>query len=176
MMQERIEAVEASLAGLRGRLPDTPVETVLILRLILFLAHEISQMLESQIRPVGLGEGEFRVLAALFARPVGMAHPSDLCAHATQSPANMSRICDALVERELITRLPSDLDRRKTVLQITPKGEELVRGLLPSMFLHLREVGERHSLQDRTQLIDQLKRLAASIDTLKHGVPEGPAS
>jgi len=79
----------------------------------------------------GLAEAEFRVLTTLFSQPDGVAHPGDLCSRADQSPANMSRICDALVGRDLITRVLSDQDRRRMVLRITEQGEELVRELLP---------------------------------------------
>jgi DNA-binding MarR family transcriptional regulator len=41
----------------------------------------------------------------------------------------MSRICDALVTRDLITRDLSAQDRRKMVLRMTPKGDQLVRDL-----------------------------------------------
>ncbi len=70
-------------------------------------------MLDHEIRPFGLAEAEFRVLTTLFSQPQGVAHPSDLCMRASQSPANMSRICDALVNRDLITRVLSLHDRRR---------------------------------------------------------------
>src|ERR1700728_5480929 len=98
----------------------------------------MTAMLEQKIRPFGLAEAEFRVLTPLFSQPDGVAHPSDLCVRALQSPANMSRISDALVSRNLITRVLSVHDRRRMVLRITEEGEELVRRLLPKMFVPLR--------------------------------------
>lgn len=168
MLPEQIEAVETHLRQLALRLPEMPVEAVLIMRLVVLLAHDINQMLEHLTRPSGLAEGEFRVLTALFVEPSGGAHPTDLCSRATQSPANMSRISDELVERGLITRVPSDLDRRKTVLQITAAGEELVLGLLPAMFVRLRAAGGQHTPAEKKVLITELKKLAASLDSLKH--------
>ncbi len=80
IVQQRIHLIEASLERLRARLPDLPINEVLILRLVLLLAHEFDLLLEHEIRPFGLGEGEFRVLTALFSQPEGIAHPSELCA------------------------------------------------------------------------------------------------
>jgi len=121
-------------------------------------------MLEHHIRPVGLAEAEFRVLTTLFCQPDGVAHPSDLCSRAAQSPANMSRISDALVGRQLITRDHSAQDRRRMVLRITDAGESLVRSLLPTLFGPLRELFSDFSDAEQLQLIGQLKRLAAKLD------------
>jgi len=58
------------------------------------------------------------------------AHPGDLCSALGQSPANMTRVSDALVERKLITRILSGQDRRRMVMRITAKGEALVHECL----------------------------------------------
>jgi MarR family transcriptional repressor of emrRAB len=176
MVHQQIEMVEASLQRLSGRLEDVPVDQVLLSRIVLFLAHDLAQLMDQHIRPSGLGEGDFRVLTALFSQPENMAHPTDLCARASQSPANMSRICDALVTRDLITRDLSAQDRRKMVLRITPKGDQLVRGLLPTMFGALRQVFGEFSADEQQQLIAQLKRLANRVDeVMANSVAEEPA-
>jgi MarR family transcriptional repressor of emrRAB len=164
MAHPQIDVVEASLGQLSGRLPDTPVDSVLLSRLVMFLGRDLATMLDTHIRPVGLAEAEFRVLTALFSQADGVAHPSDLCARAAQSPANMSRISDALVSRDLITRVLSEQDRRRMVLRITEKGEELVRLLLPTLFSALRDLFVDFSAAEQKVLISQLKRVASKLD------------
>lgn len=130
-------------------------------------------MLEHEIRPFGLNEAEFRVLTTLFSQPDGVAHPTDLCSKTSQSPANMSRISDALVSRDLITRLSSLRDRRKMVLRITEQGEDLVRRLLPLLFVPLRDIFKDFSDEDQQRLVAQLKHLSAKLElALSHHVPE----
>src|ERR1700678_2573242 len=136
----QFDMLEANLEELSARIPDLPITGMLLCRLIQHLGREMTAMLEQKIRPFGLAEAEFRVLTTLFSQPDGVAHPSDLCVGASQSPANMSRISDALVSRDLITRVLSVHDRRRMVLRITAQGEELVRRLLPKMFVSLREM------------------------------------
>src|ERR1700682_3871988 len=136
----QFQKLEANLARLQGRLPDLPITIVLLSRLILHLGRGMASVLEQEIRPFGLAEAEFRVLTTLFSQPDGVAHPSDLCGKTLQSPANMSRISDALVSRDLITRVSSLYDRRKMVLRITEQGEDLVRQLLPRLYRPLREM------------------------------------
>jgi MarR family transcriptional repressor of emrRAB len=119
---------------------------------------------EQQIRPFGLAEAEFRVLTTLFSQPEGAAHPSDLCVRTSQSPANMSRISDALVSRGLITRVLSIHDRRRMVLRITEQGEQFVRQLLPKLFAPLREMLKDFPEAEQRQLNAQLKRLGYELE------------
>ncbi len=145
-------------------MPDAPITGIMLSRLLLQLGRGVAAMLEQQIRPFGLTEAEFRVLTVLYSQPEGAAHPSELCARTSQSPANMSRISDALVERELITRLSSEQDRRRMVLRITEQGEALVRRLLPLLFEPLRELFGDLSDAEQQQLIAQLKHLGMKLE------------
>jgi MarR family transcriptional repressor of emrRAB len=158
------QKLEANLERLRARMPDLPKSSVLLCRLLLHIGRGMASMLEIEIRPFGLTEAEFRVLTTLFSQPEGCAHPSDLCAKTSQSPANMSRISDALVGRDLITRLSSLQDRRKMDLRITEQGEELVRRLLPAMYGPLREMFKDFSEDEQLQLIEQMKLLGTRLD------------
>jgi MarR family transcriptional regulator, negative regulator of the multidrug operon emrRAB len=158
------EQLEDNLRALSARMPDLPFTEILLCRLLLHIGREMAASFEQKIRPFGLAEAEFRVLTTLFSQPEGTAHPSDLCTRAAQSPANMSRICDALASRDLITRVPSAHDRRRMVLRITEQGEGLVRRLLPKMFVSLRGMLAQFPECEQQQLILQLKRLHANLE------------
>jgi MarR family transcriptional repressor of emrRAB len=162
----QIELMEANLQNLKQRMPDLPVSGILLCRLVLHIGREMAARFEQQIKPFGLAEAEFRVLTTLFSQPEGVAHPSDLCARASQSPANMSRISDALVDRGLITRVSSVHDRRRMVLRITEEGEEFVRQLLPKLHVPLRRMLRNFPESEQRQLAAQLKRLGAELDQL----------
>src|SRR3984893_11332896 len=160
----QFEMMEANLRALSTRMPDLPFTEILLCRLLLHMGREMAARFEQKIRPFGLAEAEFRVLTTLFSQPDGVAHPSDLCARAAQSPANMSRISDALVRRDLITRVLSVQDRRRMVLRITEQGEEFVRQLLPKLFGSLHVMFAEFSESDLQQLTSQLKRLYANLE------------
>jgi MarR family transcriptional regulator, negative regulator of the multidrug operon emrRAB len=162
----QIELMEANLQNLKQRMPDLPVSGILLCRLVLHIGREMAARFEQQMKPFGLAEAEFRVLTTLFSQPEGVAHPSELCARTSQSPANMSRISDALVARGLITRVSSVHDRRRMVLRITEEGEEFVRQLLPKLHQPLRRMLKDFPESEQRQLADQLKRLAAELDQL----------
>ena len=167
------DKLEANLRALSERVPDLPFSGILLCRLVLHLGREMAAGFEQRLRPFGLVEAEFRVLTTLFSQPGGVAHPSDLCERADQSPANMSRISDALVSRDLITRVLSVQDRRRIVLRITEQGEDLVRRLLPKLFVSLRGMLAGFSEAEQRLLISQLKRLHANLEEAhKQTLPE----
>jgi MarR family transcriptional repressor of emrRAB len=160
----QFEMMEANLRAMRARMPDLPFTEILLCRLLLHMGREMATSFEQRIRPFGLAEAEFRVLTTLFSQPDGVAHPSDLCARASQSPANMSRISDALVRQNLITRVPSAQDRRRMVLRITEEGEDLVRRLLPKLTVPLRAMLGEFSESELRLMISLLKRLHANLE------------
>jgi MarR family transcriptional repressor of emrRAB len=162
----QFELMEANLQNLKQRMPDLPVSSILLCRLVQHIGREMSARFEQQIKPFGLAEAEFRVLMTLFSQPDGVAHPSDLCARASQSPANMSRISDALVARGLITRVSSLHDRRRMVLRITEEGEEFVRELLPKLHAPLRAMLKDFPESEQRQLVALLKKLGAELEQL----------
>jgi MarR family transcriptional repressor of emrRAB len=172
----QFDQLEANLRALNARMPGVPLNEILVCRLLIQMGREVAATFDQKIRPFGLAEAEFRVLTTLFSQPDGIAHPGDLCSRAAQSPANMSRICDALVGRDLITRVLSDQDRRRMVLRITAQGEELVRQLLPKMFAPLRGMLVAFPESEQRQLIAQLKRLCLTLEqTPDHEVPKSDA-
>jgi MarR family transcriptional regulator, negative regulator of the multidrug operon emrRAB len=158
------EMIEANLQALAVRMQDVPAGGILLSRMIMHIAREMAARFEHHIRPYGLTEAEFRVLTTLFSQPEGTAHPGELCVRTSQSAANMSRICDALVERDLITRVLSAQDRRRMVLRITAPGEELVRELLPRMFGLLRQTMQVFTETEQRELTQQLKRLGTAVE------------
>jgi MarR family transcriptional repressor of emrRAB len=161
-----LEIVEASLARLASRIPDTPMPGIMLTRLLLHVGRGMASILEQEVRRFGLAEPEFRVLTTLFSQPDGVAHPTELCRMTSQSPANMSRISDALVSRELITRVLSSQDRRRMVLGITERGNDLVRRLLPLLFVPVRAMLENFSHSEQLELVSKLKRLGMTLDEL----------
>jgi MarR family transcriptional repressor of emrRAB len=167
--------MEANLQSLKQRMPGLPVSGILMCRLILHVGREMAAGFEQQIRPFGLAEAEFRVLTTLFSQPEGAAHPSDLCVPASQSPANMSRISDALVDRGLITRVSSVADRRRMVLRITEQGETLVRELLPKLHLSLHRMLQDFPESEQRAMCTQLKKLGCELYQMNASLVEEPA-
>jgi MarR family transcriptional repressor of emrRAB len=168
----QIELMEDNLRNLATRVSGVPISGLLMCRLMLHVSREMSALFEQQIRPCGLIEAEFRVLCTLYSQPAARAHPGDLCLRSSQSPANMSRISDALVKRGLITRVLSEEDRRKMILKITPPGEALVRDLLPKLWSPLHNILKDIPEDEQRQMIELLKHLGVELEAAGESAAE----
>ena len=105
------------------------------------------------------------LLMSLFGRG-GSAFAGDLCASLAQSPANLTRIGDALVERGYVSRDPDLTDRRRMLLTLLPEGERMLREMLPEVSAQFGALFEGFSRSEKTQLLAGLKKLLAGIDAL----------
>ncbi len=168
-LQQRANEVETAVLRAASVFKEIPASETLILRLMVLLGREISALLEEILKPRGLNETDYRTLMMLISQPDGVAHPSDLCADVAQSPANMTRVADGLLERGLITRVPSEEDRRRTILRITSSGESLVRTLLPDTTERVRTIFAEMPRATRDTLLEQLRTIVARIDHCSHG-------
>lgn len=168
----QIDRIESGLKRVAAQFPDFPVPEFLLSRLVVMLGRDLAAIHDRLLHPQGLSEPDFKVLMVLFSQDTGSAFPSELCARIAQSPANITRISDGLVERGLITRTLSDLDRRRMVLKITPQGERLLHEFLPSMFVSVRQCFQLLSADEVGVITALLKRVSA---TLAHQVAPDPA-
>lgn len=168
----QVPHVETSLRGLATQIPELPVNETLVLRVAAILGRDLTTLLERRLKPAGLSEAEFRVMMALFSHG-GSAATGEICAALAQSPANLTRIGDALVERHLVVRNLHPDDRRKVMLRLEPAGEQLLRSLMPGIGAHVSRIFAGFSPRETERLLADLKRLLAGIEAA--APPDCPA-
>jgi MarR family transcriptional repressor of emrRAB len=166
-------AIEAGVRRVATRIPGVPEQDVVLLRLLKHLNGAFSVNLGALLKSHALGESDFQTLMVLFSDPDGRAHPSQLCHFARQSPTNMTRICDGLVERGLLTRMASLEDRRRIDLQISKRGERLVEQLLPSIYPQIELAFSALSKTEKRVLHGLLSRLATQVEGMTREQEEG---
>jgi DNA-binding MarR family transcriptional regulator len=165
MPLSQLARVEENIRGLARRVPALPANEALLIRAIVILGRDITALLERALKPAGLADGEFRLLMALFSQG-GQAAAGEVCGALAQSPANLTRISDTLVERGYISRHPDTLDRRRMLLTLQPAGEELLQSLLPRIGSEIGAAFAAFSAADKQQLLGHLKLLMGGIDAL----------
>lgn len=161
----QLEKVESNMRKLAKGMPELPMTESLIVRAAMILGRDVNALLDRMLKPAGLAEGEFRLLMSLLAHG-GNASAGDLCAALAQSPANLTRIADALVERELISRDPDETDRRRMLLTLLPGGHRLLQELLPGVCREVTALFAGFSNPEKQQMLDSFKRLLGCIDAL----------
>jgi MarR family transcriptional repressor of emrRAB len=166
----RAEEIESAVQRASEKFQQIPGCETLILRLLMLLGRELSSLLEETLRPHDLNDTDFRILISLISQPDGAACPSALCTFVAQSPANMTRVADSLLERGLITRTASEQDRRRTTLRITPAGEALVAAVLPITVAVTRTIFADIPISAQQSLLQQLRSLSTRIDRVAGAV------
>lgn len=156
--------IEASIARVAERLRGAPVREVVLLRLIKHLSAQFSTRLNKLVRPAGLNEVGFRTLMMLYANAPAGVFASQLSDAAGETRANTTRICDELARKGLLRRHASTSDRRRVMLEITRKGENLLDRLLPKMWAELDKGMRAFSAKEKLDLERLLKKLAAALD------------
>lgn len=161
-----LAAIEAGVNRVARRIKGVPERDVVLVRLLKHLTGVLSASVTAKLKPHELGESDFQTLMMLYSSPEGRAHPSQLCHFARLSPTNMTRICDGMVERGLVTRKPSVTDRRRIELHISKRGERLVEKLLPTLYPQIELAFSPLSKSEKDTLHGLLSRLAVQVETM----------
>jgi len=157
------ELIEASIGRVAKRVHGAPVQDIVLVRLIKHLSAQLGSHIGRIVRPIGLNEVGFRTLMMLYANAEGV-HPSELSEASSETRTNTTRICDELERKGLLRRRPSVEDRRKVVLELTRRGENLIERVLPHVWRGLEHFSQALSAKEKKELERLMKKLASAMD------------
>ena len=143
-----------------------PTTEARLTRLLLMVGRAFDEAVEESLAPHKINHSDFLALMILYSRPDGSSTPGELCEYTSQGATNMTRIANALVKRGLITRGPSEEDRRRVVIRITPAGRRFVQKLLPPLFPRVSAAFTGFSDTDKRSFSRLLRKLADNLDRL----------
>jgi DNA-binding MarR family transcriptional regulator len=72
----------------------------------------------------------------------------------------MTRMCNRLVTRGLVVRVPSAVDRREVVIALTEMGTSVVENVMAARRRELDQVVQRMGAEDRAAAIVALNKFA----------------
>lgn len=87
------------------------------------------RILDGYLVPHGVTAAQFKVLMIILQ---GYDTPAELCRHLSLDSGSMTRMLDRLQQKNLITRIRSENDRRQVHLALTEEGRAL-NALLPTI-------------------------------------------
>ena len=134
-------------------------QNVVLSQLIKHVFNGIHARTNEALREYDLNPVSFAALMMLFGQVHETLNPSALAQTTGESRANVTRICDELVNKSLLKRAANLEDRRRIDLQLAPAGEETVQQLLPVMRQRVHSVFNVLSLEERLILEGLLKRV-----------------
>ena len=103
---------------------------------------------------------QFGVLETLL--HLGPLSQSDICAKLLKSGGNITLVIDNLEKRGLAVRNTSPLDRRVTVVSLTPTGEELIHKIFPHMVEAIQQELAPLSLEEQRVFGSLCKKLGSA--------------
>jgi DNA-binding MarR family transcriptional regulator len=84
----------------------------------------LTALLQGPTATAGLNESRYNVLDALRRTPEGTSTQTDLAARLLQSESNLSTLLERMRQDQLISRVRSETDRRKSLIGLTRAGRE----------------------------------------------------
>src|ERR1700743_1712795 len=110
--------------------------------------HALLPHAQESIARTGLGDSDFRVLEALLHKgplPVNTIGPKVFL-----TPGSISIAVDRLYEKGLVTRTESGTDRRVRVVDLTPKGRDLITAIFN---VHAKDMEKLVEILSRTEKV-----------------------
>ena len=134
--QERNRSVQSMAAAERahgratggGGLGDIAIY-ILMRSCNVMMTERLGRLLE----PHGLTGLGYITMMALYSRAENLANPSELSDATGETRGNMTRICDELVDKGWMRRVPNPEDRRRVDLSLTDSGMALLNSVAPQL-------------------------------------------
>jgi DNA-binding MarR family transcriptional regulator len=129
--------------------------------------HYLGETMKRAAAASNLQEAEYKTLHELMIRDTpGSASPGELAEDLKISGAGMTGRLDALEKKGWIRRVSAIDDRRRVIVQITPKGTEIWRGAMDNRGTAEEELIATLTDRERASLNRILKKLTLYIESL----------
>lgn len=155
-MDSSFTPIEQMLKFRASRHEDFPYQEILLTRLCMHMQGKLLENRNKMLKAQGINETLFMALITLESQENHSIQPSELSCALGSSRTNATRIADELEKRGWIERRESDNDRRCLHLQLTEKGHEFLREVLPPQHNCLHQLWSALSTAERDQLSTSL--------------------
>lgn len=156
-MDSSFTPIEQMLKFRASRHEDFPYQEILLTRLCMHMQSKLLENRNKMLKAQGINETLFMALITLESQENHSIQPSELSCALGSSRTNATRIADELEKRGWIERRESDNDRRCLHLQLTEKGHEFLREVLPPQHNCLHQLWSALSTTEKDQL-EQITR------------------
>ncbi|MBZ7752521.1 transcriptional repressor MprA [Raoultella ornithinolytica] len=150
-----------------SRHEDFPFQEILLTRLCMHMQGKLLENRNKMLKAQGINETLFMALITLESQENHSIQPSELSCALGSSRTNATRIADELEKRGWIERRESDNDRRCLHLQLTDKGHQFLREVLPPQHNCLHQLWSSLSTSEKDQLEHITRKLLSRLDQME---------
>ena len=150
--------IEKMIARCEELRPGTPVEELLLGRLLTAAQHRFAETKSRSFAEEGLTDTLFHALIVLLTADEGI-QPSELSLMLGASRTSGTRISDELVARGWVTRHGVAGDRRCQLLMLTEAGRDYLAEMLPRQRARLCEIWQPFTPQERELFVSLLRKV-----------------
>jgi MarR family transcriptional repressor of emrRAB len=161
---DTFSAVEARIAVTSRRSPNYPTQHATLIRLIRHVTKRSQDLTNLALKPHGLNIASYNLLIALYGTEDNRLSASELADATSEKRTNVTRLCDELVAKSLIERVPGETDRRSVQVSLTKAGHKLIEALMPDMQRLLHQVFGNLNATEMKQLAALLRKQLVAID------------
>ena len=141
--------------------------TALEVHILLNRAYQtINEKIESHLAKQGITRGRFMTLALLFTSEDKRRKPSEIAELAGVTRATMTGLIDSLEQNDLVRRNACAQDGRAMDVELTSKGEKLIRKMMPQHFKLIEQIMGGVTEADRRSVASACKKISANLDKL----------
>src|SRR5262245_13110674 len=125
--QDRSDAVDAIVEQWRAERPDLDPSAKEVTGRVIRLAGIFQDAYGEAFAPLGIGESEYGILAAL--RRAGAPYrltPTELARHRMMTSGGMTALLDRVERKGFVARSPNPADRRGSLVGLTDEGLRVI--------------------------------------------------
>lgn len=124
----------------------------------------MNERLGGLLAPHDLTALGYITMMALYGRAENLANPSELSEMTGETRGNMTRICDELVDKGWMRRVPNVEDRRRVDLSLSESGMALLDKLAPRLRQNADDFYKRRFTRtERATLLQLLTRFSEAL-------------
>lgn len=157
---EQITALERRYGCVDGGACETCI-------LLLHTANDVVGAFCTHLSAHEMSQGRFIVLMMLNREPDKLFMPSHLAELCSVTKATMTGLIDGLERDGLVTRHPSQEDRRVTLVGLSPSGIELMDRILPPHFERVAALMQDLTATERTELSRLLAKVRKGVGRVR---------
>ncbi|MDX9912865.1 MAG: MarR family transcriptional regulator [Phycisphaerales bacterium] len=150
------------LRDLTKKVPELDPDDVMTVVLLRTIADELTAQLRASLDRHGISEGRLRVLANLLDHD-GPATHSEIANASGVTKGTITGLIDGLERDGLVRRSACTNDRRVCYIELTDKGERLLKKILPGHLERLSELVGAISKPEQKTLLRLLKKFRAGL-------------